>query len=243
MSVRLLYVEDDEEVRGLLSMMLLNEGYDVVEASNAEDAIVALQAQHYDLLLTDYNLENKNADWMLRVATGNGSLRGTRVVILTGEVDPAGVGGYRILKKPVDVAVLFAALDDAVAPHVRQAPVTIVQPPVDASQSVVLTLYVTAGSRASKKAERNLERVVQKFDTAQVRLEVRDVTGASLPADALEDDRIVVTPTLVRTHPLPKVWIFGDLSKSDLVAEMIAAGLDDLRARAGRAQSGSPTTG
>jgi circadian clock protein KaiB len=243
MTIRLLYVEDDDDLRRLLSVMLVNEGYEVVAVSSAEDAIVELQTRHYQLLLTDYNLENKNADWMLQVAEGSGALRDTTVVILTGEVRPAGVDGYRILKKPVDVAVLFAALDDAVTTQVKlplSAPAKNVAP--DTPASVGLTLYVTGGSRESKKALRNLNRILRKFEHAQLRIDVLDVTDGTLPADALDQDRIVVTPTLVRTYPLPKVWVFGNLSKTELVEQMIAAGVEHLRAGAKAEPDSTATT-
>jgi circadian clock protein KaiB len=214
-------------------MMLINEGYDVVAISNAEDAIVELQTHHYDLLLTDYNLLNKNADWLLRVAAANGSLRTTRVVILTAEPNPPGVDGYRILKKPVDIAVLFACLDEAVAtssgaPH---APSCADDRHASAA-ALQLKLYVTGGSRESVKATRNLDRILRKFDRGGVHLDVCDVVKGQLPEDALELDRIVVTPTLVRTWPLPKVWVFGDLSKTESVEAMIAVGLERIAAPA-----------
>ena len=221
MSVRLLYVEDDDDLRRLLSMMLINEGYDVVAVSSAEDAIVELQTGRYPVLLTDYNLSNKNADWMLQVAANADALRDTAVVILTAEARPSGIDGYRVLRKPVDVSVLFAALDEAVATQVAGlAPRT-----EGNGADVKLTLYVTGSSRESKKAIRNLNRILKKYDATRIHLDVCDVSTSGLPADSLEADRIVVTPTLVRWHPLPKVWVFGDLSKIDAVDELITSGL------------------
>ena len=230
MTIRLLYVEDDDDLRQLFSMMLVNEGYDVVAVSNAEDAIVELQTSRYDVLLTDYNLSNKNADWMLQVAARSGVLRDSAVVILTGEQRPEGVDGFRILKKPVDLAVLFACIDEAVSAHTHTVPSTMRPAAADAAITTLqLKLYVTGTSRDSKKALRNLNRILRKFEPAGVSLDIRDVAVGNFPADELELDRVVVTPTLVRTWPLPKVWIFGDLSKSDPVEVMIAAGLDHQR--------------
>jgi DNA-binding response OmpR family regulator len=230
MNLRLLYVEDDDDLRQMFSMMLVNEGYDVAAVSNAEDAILALQTERYDLLLTDYNLLNKNADWLLRVAEASGSLRDTRVVILTAERQPAGVDGYRILKKPVDIAVLFACLDEAVTKS-APAPASVCEAETPLSGvALELKLYVTTASRESIKAQRNLNRILRKFSPAGVNLEICDVTRGQLPVDALELDRIIVTPTLVRAWPLPKVWIFGDLSKSEPVEAMIAAGLERIAA-------------
>ena len=228
MTIRLLYVEDDDDLRRLLAMMLVNEGYDVVSVASAEDAIVELQSKRYDLLLTDYNLENKNADWMLKVAQASGALRETAVVILTAEEHPQGVDGYRLLKKPVDVAVLFAALDATVSTHLKELSASCGTTGEESPNVLRLTLYITSTSRESKKAVRNLNRVLSRFDGAPIALSMCDVASAQVSVESLEADRVVVTPTLVRSHPLPKVWVFGDLSKTEPVADMIATGLDAL---------------
>jgi hypothetical protein len=67
--------------------------------------------------------------------------------------------------------------------------------------------------------------VLTRFRIANVQLDVVDVADGECPAEVLEEDRVIVTPTLVRSHPLPKVWIYGDLSKTDLVDSMIATAL------------------
>ena len=225
MSVRLLYVEDDNDLRAMLEVLLRREGYDVTAVAAAEDAIVELQSGRYQVLLTDYNLPNKNANWMLQVARAAGCLQKVHVIVLSAAVDPAGVDGYHLLPKPVDLSVLFATLDAAVADVETSedgpAPVT------SADATVALTLYVTGASRESAKALRNVRQVMRKFDRTRIRLTVCDVTAASVQlSDVLEADRVVVTPTLVRQQPLPKLWVFGDLSEDGLIEDLIASGLE-----------------
>src|ERR1700733_8898487 len=54
MTARILVVEDDAAMRGLLNSYLLRQGYEVVEASDSDAALRVLQAgEHVDLLLTD----------------------------------------------------------------------------------------------------------------------------------------------------------------------------------------------
>ena len=228
MSLRLLYVEDDHDLRAMLEVLLRREGYDVRAVAAAEDAVVELQRGGYQLLLTDYNLPNKNANWMLQVARASGSLQKVEVVVLTATPEPEGVDGYRVLRKPVDLSLLLATLDQAVIALEQPVEASCESAASDGS-TVMLTLYVTAASRDSTKALRNLRRVIQKFDARRVRLAVCDVTNVDGPASArLEADRVVVTPTLVRQYPEPKVWVFGDLSKDEPVDDMIATGLDRL---------------
>jgi CheY-like chemotaxis protein len=54
MTARILVVEDDAAMRGLLNSYLMRQGYEVVEASDSDAALRVLQAgEHVDLLLTD----------------------------------------------------------------------------------------------------------------------------------------------------------------------------------------------
>lgn len=223
MSARILYVEDDDGVRAFVETLLVGEGYDVAAVSTAEDAIAKLAqaTRPFDGLLTDYNLPHHNADWMLQLAQEREFLKRTPVVILTGTDAPSGVDGYRILRKPVDIAVLLAALDETLA---AQEPMPEAEEAPDDQVELRLTLYITGSSRESQRALRNLQRIVKQFDPAPIRIRVHDVTS-NADEVALEDDRVVVTPTLVRTHPLPKVWAFGNLSRSEVVEEMISEGL------------------
>lgn len=231
-SIRLLYVEDDEATRSGMEMLLANEGFDVVAVSTANEALDALRRQPYQLLLTDYNLPDKNADWLLGVARDHDLLRATAVIVLSGASAPKGIDDYQFLRKPVDITLLFATLENAVetgrAGWEALAPVAKASGlQHDAQPSLQLAMYITSTSRESRKAMRNLHRVLAKFDPASLRLNVYDLAHArESPLVSLDEDRIVVTPTLVRTHPLPKVWVLGNLSKLDLVEDMIAAVLE-----------------
>jgi two-component system, NtrC family, response regulator GlrR len=225
MTARVLYVEDDDDLRSFLTVILRKDGYDVTAVSSAEDALEQLQTHRHQLLLTDYNLPNKNANWMLTLARNSGWLDGVPVVVLTASTDPIGVERYQVLRKPVDMAVLLATLDEAVLATASFAAAAPALPPPDGH--LALRLYITGNSRESKKAIRNLRRALRQFDPALIRVEMQDVTAVDeASAAALEEDRVVVTPTLVRRHPLPKLWVFGDLSQSDAVEELIAAGLE-----------------
>ncbi|HEX6323455.1 MAG TPA: circadian clock KaiB family protein [Vicinamibacterales bacterium] len=221
MTVRVLYVEDDAEIRTFVETLLTAEGYDVTALGTAEEGVAHLAQHQCDLVLTDYNLPGHNADWMLSVARDRGWLDGGRVVLLTGTSEPPGVAGCRVLLKPVDIDVLLSALNDAQAERLRDMPA----PEKSRAATVKLRLYVTGTSRESQKAVRNVQRVLRNFDATRIELELCDVANRSTPPPSLEEDRVVVTPTLVRIHPLPKVWAFGDLSRLDVVEEMIAAGL------------------
>ena len=53
---RLLVVDDECSIRELIAEALGDTGYVVETAANATEAVEKLHRQHYDLLLTDYNM-------------------------------------------------------------------------------------------------------------------------------------------------------------------------------------------
>ncbi len=53
----MLVVEDEVLIRMSLAAVLRDEGFTVIEACNAEEALVALAATSIDLLLTDVRME------------------------------------------------------------------------------------------------------------------------------------------------------------------------------------------
>jgi CheY-like chemotaxis protein len=225
MRTRLLYVEDHDDLRELIAQALGDAGYDVTSVGTAEEAVQELQDGAFDVLLTDYNLPGKDGAWLLARAHDGGHLETTAAVMLTSEREPRAVGDTRILRKPVDLGVLLDALAGAVA---ALAPAGGRDAPAAADAEVQLVLYVTGSSQESQKAMRNLHRVLSSFDAARIHLSVVDVTSIDEAAsEQLEEDRVIVTPTLVKRAPLPRTWIVGSLVRTEPVREMLALALGD----------------
>lgn len=213
----ILYVEDDEDIRDTMRMLLEQEGYAVTTASTAEAALNELARTRFDLLLTDYQLPVEDASWLLRTAEARDLLGDTPVIILSGAYDPTGLDGRRLIQKPVSQEVLFAAFED-VMPRRTPAP----RAPVGGEVVLRLTLYVSGTSPASRRAEHNLALALRGVDATRVEVSVRDITSAAEEwATSAEEDRVIVIPTLVRRGPLPKVWVAGDLSKVDQVRDAV----------------------
>jgi len=55
-SSKILVVDDDPEMRALLLDVLTSEGYEVVEAKDGTEAVLALRARKFDLILMDKNM-------------------------------------------------------------------------------------------------------------------------------------------------------------------------------------------
>jgi hypothetical protein len=92
---------------------------------------------------------------------------------------------------------------------------------------VELVLYVSTASAASIQARRNLERVLQAFDTRQVKCSVCDLGREPLAGVA---DSVAFTPTLVKRYPEPKMWFVGNLKEPEIVADLLrVCGVDESR--------------
>lgn len=88
-----------------------------------------------------------------------------------------------------------------------------------AIQRLRLRLYVSGGTDNSTAAVANLrELLAVRVDQEACELEVIDVLRE--PGRALEDG-VLVTPTLVRTTPVPTKRIVGTLSDPELVLRIL----------------------
>lgn len=110
---RILYVEDDPDVREAATILLEDHGYDVVAVPTAEAAIAELGGARFDLLVTDYRLPRENAAWLLRTARDRALLDGTPVIVVSAEEAPDGIDGYPFVRKPFGDAALLAAITAA----------------------------------------------------------------------------------------------------------------------------------
>ena len=222
---KLLYVEDDEDLRDVIAGILIEAGFEVTAESSAESALERLERDHYDIVLTDYNLLRETGAWLLESASTRGYLEGTVAFVLTSERHPPGVAGYTVLRKPIDIATLLGTLGSATARIIPVEPVVSLgaAPPVE----LELVLYVTSQSQESQKAIRNLHRALKPYDASRFRLTIFDVAhgGDEEWYRSLEEDRIIVTPTLVRRSPGPKTWIAGTLAPNAALEHLLASTL------------------
>jgi CheY-like chemotaxis protein len=116
---RVLVVEDDADVRTLISMILSEAGYNVYEACDGLEAVDALKKRRYDVLLTDYHMPKMDGLELLDLTQAMWPelpvILATSDVLLTGQapsslLDPA----YAILQKPFDRAELLMLIRSAV---------------------------------------------------------------------------------------------------------------------------------
>ncbi len=111
MSVRILTVEDDERIRTAVSLALQEEGWEVEETSNGEDALAAFSRQPSDVVLIDILLPGIDGFEVCRKIRRLGDVP---IVMVTARSDSHDVvagleaGADDYLRKPFDPKELSA---------------------------------------------------------------------------------------------------------------------------------------
>lgn len=112
-ATRVLVVEDDPSVRGLLHTLLSAEGYDVATASDGLAGLVKATSTHPALVLLDLMMPDLGGVRVLEELREDPELAGTPVIVVTGKVDAvpgirALLGEGSVFVKPFAVAELLS---------------------------------------------------------------------------------------------------------------------------------------
>src|SRR6185436_17820540 len=101
------------------------------------------------------------------------------------------------------------------------------QPGTARRHKLELILYTSSESEKSQRAVRAIRQILERYDAAQVRLTICDL---STRPHAGDEDAVVFTPTLVKRAPGPRTWIVGNLEQPDLVIDLLEmSGVDRRR--------------
>lgn len=116
MKKSILVVDDNEDVRDVISYDLLKRGYNVLFACNGLDALHVLNTEKIDLLLSDVQMPE--CDGLTLMKKVQESEHNPVCLLMTGfnsfppeEIKKIGVNG--VFDKPIDRAVLFNVIDKA----------------------------------------------------------------------------------------------------------------------------------
>ena len=117
--LRVLVVDDEESVRGVVVRLLTRRGHDVVEASDGGQALMLLQASKasYDVIVSDLRMPGLGGDGLLERLQARGDGMAHRLIFLTG--DTASPDARRmlagahvpILTKPAGLAELVQLVE------------------------------------------------------------------------------------------------------------------------------------
>lgn len=117
MANSILFVDDDPDLREIVTDQLTASGYDVDAAEDGEIAIDRLQQKKYEVVLLDITMPNKNGMDVLRFTKDN-SLT-CKVIMLTGMVglsvaiESIKLGAADYITKPYNMDYLLASIKRA----------------------------------------------------------------------------------------------------------------------------------
>ncbi len=114
-SEKILVVDDDADVRGVVTEALEQAGYNVQEASGAESALLALDSFAPDLIVVDYAMPEVNGAEVARMARAR--RKDVPILFMSGfpnddELEAAAAGSI-MLRKPFSPAELSSAVRSA----------------------------------------------------------------------------------------------------------------------------------
>jgi DNA-binding NtrC family response regulator len=115
---RILLVEDDVDVRPLLEHILVSGQHHVAIADDVATAMTLIDAELFDLVISDINLPDGNG---LTIAD-TAAAKGIKTLLLTGyglSLSGATLAKYDYLLKPVRIAEFLAAVEQRIAGSVE----------------------------------------------------------------------------------------------------------------------------
>ena len=197
-SVRILVVDDDDQLRAYLRRLLARSEYQVEEAATAEEAIERVRSGPPDLVLLDLQLPDKSGLEVLEFIRQEPATRLLPVVMLTGAASPAekiraqSEGVTDFLAKPFSPEELL--------PRVR-ALVMLKQfaDEHEHAEHVILTLAKTIDARDAYTAGHS-GRVAEYADRVALRLGLDAGTRTEMRRGALFHDlgKIVIPDAILR---------------------------------------------
>lgn len=106
MPLRVLLVEDADDVRKLLTLFIGVEGIEVVAAPTGRDALDAVSCETFDVLVTDLRLPDVPGELLIREILASVTPR-PRVIVISGSDErqvarATAAGADVVLRKPFD---------------------------------------------------------------------------------------------------------------------------------------------
>ena len=113
----ILYVEDNADNRMLIRRVLMAEGYAVVEAGGARDALQKIQGMRPDLILMDVNMPDTDGYSLTAEIKARPGFASVPIIAVTANVMrgdrerslEAGCDGY--IQKPIDIDILTSQIE------------------------------------------------------------------------------------------------------------------------------------
>ena len=121
---KVLLVDDDDSIRWVLNENLEDLGLQVVQSSNAEDAIVQLDSNNFDLIISDVRMPGKSGMELLDFCTKNYPELPVIIMTAHSDLDSAvkayTTGAFEYLPKPFDLNEVNEIVERALSSRLNQ---------------------------------------------------------------------------------------------------------------------------
>src|SRR5919198_3953114 len=113
----ILFVDDEEQIRKLLSTYLTRQGYEVTLANDGYEGLKAVRSRMPDLIITDVSMPNMNGFELTRRLRADHKTARLPIVMLSARKQADDVltgyaeGADEYVAKPIEMSVLAAKID------------------------------------------------------------------------------------------------------------------------------------
>ena len=114
---RILFVDDEEQIRKLLTTYLTRQGYELAVATDGYEALKAIRMRSPDLVITDVNMPNMNGYELTRRLRADHRTARIPILMLSARKEADDIltgyseGADEYVAKPIEMAVLAAKID------------------------------------------------------------------------------------------------------------------------------------
>ncbi|GJL49073.1 response regulator [Candidatus Nitrospira salsa] len=120
MAHRILIIDDNADIRWILSDLLESHGFRCEKAQNAITALSMVQNSDFDLILTDYQMPKMNGLELLQQLSASSRTSSIPVIMITAfgsetlESDAQQAGACAVLRKPIDSRELLTTVTQTI---------------------------------------------------------------------------------------------------------------------------------
>ena len=122
MSKKILVVEDNNDSRELIHLLLTRMGFTVVDALDGREGLYKAHAEHPDLIITDIGMPHLDGIGMIRELRAQSYFEELPIVALTSygrkqREEAIDAGANRVLRKPSALESLVTAVQELLPSH------------------------------------------------------------------------------------------------------------------------------
>jgi DNA-binding NtrC family response regulator len=122
--IKLLLVDDEVDFLKAIAERLTLKGFDVIAASNGEEAIASAENDLFDVAVVDFKMPGMDGTQVLKVLKARHKY--LEIIMLTGHatidsaVECTKLGAFKYLEKPYDFEKLVEAIEEAYEARLRK---------------------------------------------------------------------------------------------------------------------------